>query len=60
MGLHWNVTEVNVGEFFDTCGGSFTMENALHTKIGNIMMSSGMYMQLECVFNVCMQSHCGM
>jgi len=23
MGIHWNVGEVNVGEFFDTCGGFF-------------------------------------
>jgi len=41
VGLHWNVAKVNVGEFFDTCRGFFTMENALHTKIGNLMMSSG-------------------
>ncbi len=60
MGLHWNVGEVNVGEVFDTCGDFFTMENALHTKIGNLMMSSGVYVQLEWVFNVCMQSHSGM
>jgi hypothetical protein len=49
-----------VGEFFDTCEGFFTMENALHTKIGNLMMSSGVYVQLEWVFNVCMQSRSGM
>jgi hypothetical protein len=46
--------------FFDTCEGFFTMKNALHTKIGNLMMFSGVYVQLEWVFNVFMQSHSGM
>jgi hypothetical protein len=36
------------------------MKNALHTKIGNLMMFSGVYVQLEWVFNVFMQSHSGM
>jgi hypothetical protein len=46
MGLHWNVGEINVGQFFDTCGGFFYHGKALHTKIGNLMMYNGMYVQL--------------
>lgn len=36
-----------MGEFFDTCGCFFTTKNALLTKFGNIIMSSGVYVQLE-------------